>query len=264
MLREHLKKIVNCGFFSAPRTPVKPYAVEKNIELVEVITGGVVFHEVNGKEKVFRKGAIFWHQHGEETIHRTSPEDPYRCLYLHFETDGTPRMFSRYSQWTAGMELNGFIEDMLRFKDENMLDSEYVFLYASGTLLRHFVPHKGEVLPGPLRKACRILSSDPAQDISVDEVSRKTGVSKSHLFTLFRKHLKSSPYSYLLSKRIELARELLVTRLDIPIKQISESCGFKTLEIFYRRFRQYTGTSPAAYRADNTSYLGKVSNFVKR
>lgn len=255
MLNGHFKKIVRCGFFSAPRTPVKPNAVKKNIELVEIITGGVVFHEVNGKEKVFRRGAVFWHQYGEETIHRTDPDDPYRCLYLHFETDGTPRKFSRYSQWINGGELNGFVEDMLRFRKENMLENEYVFFYALGTLLRHYVPHSGEVLPRPLRQACRLLSSDPAQDISIDEISHKTGVSKSHLFTLFRNHLNSSPYSYLLNKRIELARELLITRPDMPIKQISESCGFKTLEIFYRRFRQYTGTTPAAYRANNTLSL---------
>ena len=144
---------------------------------------------------------------------------------------------------------------MLRFKKENMLENEYVFFYALGTLLRHYVPHSGEVLPRPLRQACRLLSSDPAQDISIDEIAHKTGVSKSHLFTLFRNHLNSSPYSYLLNKRIELARELLITRPDMPIKQISESCGFKTLEIFYRRFRQYTGTTPAAYRANNTLSL---------
>ena len=251
----HFKRILRCGFFSAPRTPVKPFRVEKNVELVEIITGGTVFHEINGEEKVFRKGAIFWHQHGEYTIYRTTPKEPYRCLYLHFETDGTPRKFSRYSQWTGSGDLNGFIEDMLRFRDENMLDNEYVFFYALGSVLRHFVPHHGEILPNPLRQACRILGNNPTQDISVDEVAQKTGVSKSHLFTLFRKHLKSSPYSYLLGKRIELARELLITRQDIPIKQIAESCGFKTLEIFYRRFRQYTGTTPAAYRMANDSTL---------
>lgn len=252
MLYGHFKKILRCGFFSAPRTPIKPTCVKENVELVEIITGGVVYHEINGEEKIFRKGAVFWHQYGEETIYRTSPGNPYRCLYLHFETDGTPRKFPRYSQWNLGAELNGFAEDMLRFRDENMLDSEYVFIYALGTLLRHFVPHQEEVLPRSLQLACRILSSDPAQNISIDEIAHRTGVSKSHLFTLFRKYLKSSPYSYLLSKRIELARELLTTRQDIPIKQIAESCGFKTLEIFYRRFRQYTNTSPAAYRLNNT------------
>ena len=251
----HFKRILRCGFFSAPRTPIKPFAVKENMELVEIITGGVVLHEVNGEEKVFRKGTIFWHQYGETTIYRTTPKEPYRCLYLHFETDGTPGKLPRCSQWTSRSDLKVFTEDMLRFRNENMLNNEYVFFYALGTLLRHYVPHNGESLPRHLQQACRILDNDPTQDISVDEVAQKTGVSKSHLFTLFRKHLKSSPYSYLLGKRIELARELLITRQDIPIKQIAESCGFKTLEIFYRRFRQYTGTTPAAYRMANDSTL---------
>lgn len=249
MILEHYKKLLHCGFFSAPKTPINPVEVTPDIELVEIITGGMVRHEIDGEERIFRKGAIFWHQHGEKTIYRTSPAEPYRCLFLHFGTDGSPRPFGRYANWADLPVLNNFVEDMLSFREESMLDQEAVFLYAIGTLLRQRIPVCKTKLPNPLQKACRLLSRDPTQDISIDEAAEKAGVSKSHLFTLFRKHLQSSPYHYLLGKRIELARELLTTRQDIPIKQIAESCGFNTLEIFYRRFRQYTGVSPAIFRA---------------
>lgn len=252
MFGDHYKKLLRCSFFSAPRTPVRPFTIPERTEYIEIITGGVVFHTVDGEEKSFGKGAIFWHQSGEKTIFKTSPDDPYRCLVCRLETDGMPRQVCRYGQWGSTPDLDSFVEDMLYLNSSGVPDTPAVMIYCLGNLLRQMLPVERQKLPRSLRQACRLIDRDPAAELPVDEIARYARVSKSRLFVLFKEHLDSSPHHYLLTRRIAMAKELLATRCEIPIKQISESCGFQTLEIFYRRFRQYTGTTPAQYRKEHT------------
>ena len=248
MFDGHYKRLISCSFFIAPRTPVKPGTVKPRVEYIEIITGGVIWHRENGVEKEYRKGAIFWHQAGERTIFKTSPDDPYRCLACQIETDGSPRQFARCGCWGTTPDLDSFVEDMLYLNSCNLLQTESVFTYFMGTLLRQMLPAQLTGLPSALRRACRLIERDPVRELSVDEIAAASGVSKSRLFTLFKVHLNSSPHHYLLSRRIALAKDLLSRRGNIPIKQIAEICGFKTIEIFYRRFRQYTGVTTGTYR----------------
>ena len=52
---------------------------------------------------------------------------------------------------------------------------------------------------------------------------------------------------YLQKKRVEHAGRLLMTTA-LPIKDIAERCGFASIEVFYRVFRKYRGTTPGNYR----------------
>lgn len=73
-------------------------------------------------------------------------------------------------------------------------------------------------------------------------------ISSSRVFALFRKHFGTSPHQWMLERKLFMAEELLTSRPDMPVKQIAESCGFDTLEIFYRRFRRHFGMTPGELR----------------
>ena len=94
-----------------------------------------------------------------------------------------------------------------------------------------------------------MIAGNPAGNMSIEEMARCAGISSSRLFALFQKYLKTSPHQYLLERKISMAKELLVSRQDIPIKQISEMCGFLSLEVFYRRFKEHCGKTPAEFRS---------------
>ncbi len=250
-LLKHCVKLLRCSFFSAPRQPVKPYMIPEGIELIEIITAGEVHHPEYGC-KVGKRGTIFWHQAGEYTVWRTPPDDPYRCLVLAFEVDERPRQVSRVNNWGVFPELSTFAEDMLNFSRRDELDDELVLLYALGTLARQLV--KTPSLPRAVRRACRFMGSDPAENYTIAQMAEKSGVSESRLFSLFQQHLHISPHQYLLERKVDMAKELLISRNDIPIKQIAEMCGFSSLELFYRRFKSQLGVTPAKFRnqtADN-------------
>ena len=242
----HYEKLLRCSFFSAPRTSIKPYMIPEGTELIEIITAGEVYHPEYGC-KVGRRGTIFWHRAGEYTVWRTPENDPYRCLVLSFAVKpGENRPVPRVNYWGVFPELSTFAEDMLNFARRDELDNELVLLYALGSLSRQLV--KTPPLPRAVRRACRFMGSDPAADFSIAAVAGYSGVSESRLYSLFQQYLHTSPHKYLLERKVDMAKELLVSRSDIPIKQIAEMCGFSSLELFYRRFKSHTGGTPGEFR----------------
>ena len=83
--------------------------------------------------------------------------------------------------------------------------------------------------------------------LSAEVLAAAGGVSRPYLFALFREHLHSSPHRWLLRKRLNRAR-LLLAGGEEPVKFIAAECGFESLEVFYRQFRQNVGIPPAEYR----------------
>ena len=136
---------------------------------------------------------------------------------------------------------------MLDFAQRDMLGDDRVFSYALGVLSRQMI--NDAPLPRALQKACGILNRDPTHEISIEELSEKVNLSSSRLFALFQKYLHTSPHRYQIKSRIEMAKSMLTSRQEIPIKEISSICGFGYVEVFYRHFKQHTGLTPAEYRA---------------
>ena len=242
----HYIRLQECSIFHAPQVTVKPYEIQKNSELIEIITGGVVYFPDDTNHQ-WHKGTVFCHQSGEKTIWKTDVNNPYRCIFMRFVTDGTPRKFPRISVWKNIPELKIFTEDMLDFAQRDMLGDDRVFSYALGVLSRQMI--NDAPLPRALQKACGILNRDPTHEISIEELSEKVNLSSSRLFALFQKYLHTSPHRYQIKSRIEMAKSMLTSRHEIPIKEISSICGFGYVEVFYRHFKQHTGLTPAEYRA---------------
>lgn len=74
-------------------------------------------------------------------------------------------------------------------------------------------------------------------------------MSAGHLSREFRRVYGESPYSYLMTRRIERAMTLL-RRGDLSVTEICFTVGFSSLGTFSSRFSQLVGVSPSAYRED--------------
>ena len=252
-LQNHYQKITRCWIYSASPKGVRPKTTPPEREIVELITGGMVrFAPDGGEEQCYGRGSIFWHHFGEKTVFKVVPEDPYRCLAFWFKVPGnTRRPAPRVSRWNSAESMELFVADMLNlFRRYGKEDSGFLALYAAVTLLRQATFAPEPELPAPLRTACRMLDADPGRELDLNELAENCGISKSYLFYLFRRHLDSSPRRYLLERRIEMAKNMLL-QPTIPIKTIAEACGFHDIEVFYRCFKRLENVSPGNYRSEN-------------
>jgi transcriptional regulator GlxA family with amidase domain len=86
------------------------------------------------------------------------------------------------------------------------------------------------------------------EDWPVERLSDVSGVSAAHFARSFKQAFGLPPHRYLLTRRIERATALL-RDTDLPITEIAFQTGWDSLGTFGRTFRDITGDTPGAIRA---------------
>lgn len=75
-------------------------------------------------------------------------------------------------------------------------------------------------------------------------------MSPAHFSRLFRAAYSETPYSYLMTRRIERAKDLL-RRGEMSVTEVCFAVGCTSLGSFSTRFHELVGQTPSAYRAKN-------------
>lgn len=100
-----------------------------------------------------------------------------------------------------------------------------------------------------LRRVRDRIDRDYAQPLDVPALAREVHLSAGHLSRRFREAYGESPYSYLMTRRIERAMTLL-RRGDLSVTEICFEVGFSSLGTFSTRFSELVGMPPSTYRQD--------------
>ena len=103
-----------------------------------------------------------------------------------------------------------------------------------------------------LRKVRDRIDREYRQPLDVAALARGMHLSAGHLSRAFRAAFGESPYSYLMTRRIERAKALL----DRGILTVTEVCfavGCSSLGTFSTRFTELVGMSPSTYRREAAS-----------
>lgn len=86
--------------------------------------------------------------------------------------------------------------------------------------------------------------------ITLSELASVAGVGKYYFCRLFKSSTNFSPYSYVLHRRIERAKRLLIDS-ELPICEIALECGFGNQSHLAKHFRNILNTSPMKHRQSN-------------
>ncbi|GAA1939011.1 helix-turn-helix transcriptional regulator [Streptomyces durmitorensis] len=99
-----------------------------------------------------------------------------------------------------------------------------------------------------LRQARDRMDRDYAEPLDVPALARAALMSPGHFSRSFRAAYDETPYSYLMTRRIERAKALL-RRGDLSVTEVCMAVGCTSLGSFSSRFTELVGESPSAYRA---------------
>lgn len=91
------------------------------------------------------------------------------------------------------------------------------------------------------------MDRDYAQPLDVEALARGVNMSAGHLSRQFKLAYGESPYSYLMTRRIERAMALL-RRGDLSVTAVCFAVGCQSLGTFSTRFTELVGMPPSAYR----------------
>ncbi|TVT50649.1 helix-turn-helix transcriptional regulator [Amycolatopsis rhizosphaerae] len=98
-----------------------------------------------------------------------------------------------------------------------------------------------------LRRVRDRIDREYAQPLDVEALARGANMSAGHLSREFRLAYGESPYSYLMTRRIERAMALLRTG-ELSVTEVCFAVGCSSLGTFSTRFTELVGVPPSVYR----------------
>ena len=108
-----------------------------------------------------------------------------------------------------------------------------------------------------LRRARDQMDREYFTPLDVPTLARTALMSPAHFTRRFRETYWETPYSYLMTRRIERAKALL-RRGDLSVTEVCFAVGCTSLGSFSARFTELVGETPSAYRARNHDELRVV------
>ncbi len=253
-------KVISCG---AHRVIDRPYRVirnkgRKDFHILYAESGSFrVFFE--GKYQNLHPGQYVLYYPGQRQEYHFSAKAPFVDCWVHFHGTSaysilsdcslesgiyaapnpteTERQFHRLAR--ALHPTSGATET----KKNNLLLSVLCSLSAESN-------HADT--PESVQKAVHYLHANYASSIEIAELAKVNNLSPSRFQHVFKTHMGTSPHQYLLSLRIEHAKELLSTD-NLSVAAISTMVGFEDAFYFSRIFKKITGVSPSVFRKHNIS-----------
>src|SRR5204863_7226789 len=112
-----------------------------------------------------------------------------------------------------------------------------------------------------LRRARDRIDREYAPPLDVEALARGVHMSAGHLSRQFRVAYGESPYSYLMTRRIERAMALL-RRGDLSVTEVCFEVGCSSLGTFSTRLTELVGMPPSVYRRRAGEALAVIPPWV--
>lgn len=230
--------------------------------------------DMNNKPKHLNKNSRFITLPGEKHLHYTG-ESESRILLINIKRSFIDKViFTRLKCGTSGVDFSnyseGSSEKLVKIADEAIrntlfyeVDSdrveelEWELAETLLTILEgsHSDQWRKEVIfdQHPIVKnILDYMHENYQNDISLDELSKVSNLSKFYLIRVFKEIVGSTPSHYVMNIRIERAVELLLsTKLDITT--ICFEVGFGSLNTFERVFKKKYGCTISDFRKKHES-----------
>ena len=108
----------------------------------------------------------------------------------------------------------------------------------------------GGLAPWQLRLVCKYIDEHLSERITTHQLAAIARLSASHFARAFKASVGCPPHSFLLQRRIERAKALMLNSSE-PLCQIAPMCGLSDQSHLSRIFRAHEGATPAAWRRVN-------------
>jgi AraC-like DNA-binding protein/ligand-binding sensor protein len=101
--------------------------------------------------------------------------------------------------------------------------------------------------PAAVTKARHFIRENLTERLTLEDVSRHSGLSPHHFCKVFRKSAGVNLIEYINRSRVEIAKQLLVKDCA-RVSEVAFDIGYQSLSQFNRSFRSITGESPTQFR----------------
>ena len=223
--------------------------------------GGRGHLEYRGHSYTLEQGDCFWID-CREPHHYWVEDEGWRHAVLHF--DGFPAQalgqvfLQRPSvKFSMSHELEEQLEVLLETVCGNrvyreVLVSEGLYRLLTGIITQSEQGALRVAIPEAIRQLTAYMESNYSADLTLDELSRFSNISKYHLSREFRKHTGMPPHEYLIRIRLDNAKTLLKTT-NYTVSTIGSLVGIPDPNNFHYLFKRYCEVTPGQWRKTRLS-----------
>lgn len=99
----------------------------------------------------------------------------------------------------------------------------------------------------PIREAIQFIDQHLKDELSLKDVAEYVHLNPSYFSVLFKEQVNLTFSEYITRRRMQRAKELLITT-NLTISEVAEESGYKTTKYFIKLFKEMEGTTPNVYR----------------
>ena len=226
--------------------------------LIHYVASGCGTFTCGGKTYTLGEGDLFWVAPSEIVQYRADRCNPWEYYWVGFHGTEARRLATLAGYSAASPVLHVREPDKVRdrllriYRSGHHTPSAEAAMTGELYLLLSLLmaEHEAAVDGAPqayLEQAVRFIQHNFAAGLSVEEIARHTGVSRSQLYRAFTDKFGLSPQQFLQQYRINEACSLL-REPQYSVAEVAHSVGFEDPLYFSRVFRQLKECSPTAYR----------------
>lgn len=248
----HALSIAHIGYddFSVVK-PEKIFRTQKTYTWHFVLSGSGTL-EIYDKKYKISAGEMFFIPPNQKMRYYPDKNEPWEYVWFAFLRD-------EITQYSA---IAGFLADTPTNEIKNFEKTKYILKKLFDRLLLNECGHFKalsaffDILeqynesdePTGIKLVKKLIDESFASaGFNIEQLCRDVNISHAHLLRLFKKEYDITLVKYIISKRIDLARELLCTT-DLSVSSVAFSCGFADEIHFMKSFKKATGYSATEFR----------------
>ena len=230
--------------------------------LIHLVVAGKGVFQVGGASFHLQEGDLFLVKPNQLNTYAADATDPWEYYWVGFNgacanklvqqtpfTDHHPLHHCKDPQSVREALYNIYLSRGTEPQQEALMTG-YLYLFMAQLMkeARDTMPNPGSSSSQYVLAAIKYIQFNYSHDISVDDIAKAVGVSRSHLYRVFMANVGQSPIDYLTGYRISEACSLL-KNAHLSIAEIAVSVGFFDQFYFSRVFKKVNGVPPSKYLA---------------
>jgi len=230
--------------------------------LIHLVLSGKGVFEVGGRTWEVSAGDLFFARPSQLIRYTADDQQPWEYSWVGFNgacahklaaqlpfSDDSPVHRAQDPEAMRTALANIYSSRGMQPQDEAAMVG-YLYLFIAA-LMKETVagkPHATSSSSQYVLNAIKYIQFNYSHDISIDDVAKSVGVSRSHLYRVFMLNVGKSPIDYLTEYRINEACKLLRAG-NLSIAEVAVSVGFFDQFYFSRVFKRAKGVPPSKYFA---------------
>jgi AraC-like DNA-binding protein len=231
-----------------------------NSYLIVFTLSGKGYLEYNNRAYTLTANQGFFINCMEHQYYRTDKNKPWEILWVHFNGSTSHGYYEQYAKnstplctFEESSTVPAILRQLIAAHNQKNITTEPISSKLLVELITEFLltanasDSSGTYLPDYVKKLIKDLDKCFTEKLTLDILSQKYSVNKFYLEKEFKKYIGITPNEYIITHRINYAKELLKYS-SLPVSDIAYKSGIENVSHFINLFKNRVGMTPLIFR----------------